>query len=871
MEKKVYKCLVASPGDTADERLACIRIFDEINQGIGEKFGFFIEKRMWEYNTRPGFGEYSQAVISQQLGSDYDVFVGVMNSKFGTETKNAGSGTEEEFNLAYDRLIKKEEVSIMFYFNSAPIDRSSLNLDQLNKVDNFKQKVGNLGGYHWSYNGALDFENKFRIHITSHFLSLYPSIRSVEQTTVPDILHTKFKERLDNALRAFSSQPIIWIDPILSNTNEISQNPDENYTKRINVSEIIKEPSSLIINAPAQFGLTCLAHYMVLKAWENKDLWLYLDANDTKPHNIHNAVIREVEAFGKKMSNVSVIILDSLNSYENDSLKKLKNISDAYKGIHIIAMRTIDPAKFLTHSDEIKIARPFGQLHLLALPRTQIRKMVAEYNKVKELGAEDKILSKVVSDLDVLNIHRTPLNCFTLLKAAEKYPDESPINRTDMIWQVLFVLFNMDGVARHRTKPDLKDCEYILSRYCEKMIRADYYSFTREEFVKQMQVYCQEKLIDIEVDVVFDILAVNNIIIRQEMAYAFRSSYWIFYFAARRMHSDSEFASYIFSTKKYTACPEIIEFYTGIDRDKVDALRILTSDIRNTCNEVSSKVALSGNIDIFSLIEWKPTEQQIQNAQEQLSETVINSGLPEEIKDQYADRSYNQLQPYNQSIQTFFAEYSVHNLIRNIIASSRALRNSDYVSLAAKREMLNEIMRSWEQISNVLLALTPILAAKGRAGFDGADFELQGDFGDTMETRTNRIIQVNMTNVVGYFKDDIYSGKIAPLFYEYLTNEKDANRKHRMILLLIFCRPREWRKHVEAYIISLSKNSFYLWDTHNALLSKYNFDFVSEDERREILHLIKMGFAKHEFGSKRPGAKEIAKIKVPKPKSAEQD
>ena len=84
MEKKVFKCLVASPSDTESERESCVKVFEELNHGIGERFGFVIEKRMWEYNTRPGMGEYSQAVVSEQLGNDYHVFVGIMNNKFGS-------------------------------------------------------------------------------------------------------------------------------------------------------------------------------------------------------------------------------------------------------------------------------------------------------------------------------------------------------------------------------------------------------------------------------------------------------------------------------------------------------------------------------------------------------------------------------------------------------------------------------------------------------------------------------------------------------------------------------------------------------------------------------------------------------------------
>jgi len=316
--------------------------------------------------------------------------------------------------------------------------------------------------------------------------------------------------------------------------------------------------------------------------------------------------------------------------------------------------------------------------------------------------------------------------------------------------------------------------------------------------------------------------------------------------------------------------PEIVEFYTGIDRNKIDALEILTKDIKETCNIVNSKVRLTGDMDIYSQIRWQPTEQQIESAQNKLSESVLSSGLPENIKDQHADRSYNQLRPYNQSIQAFFEEYSLHNLMQNIRASSRALRNSDYVKPEAKRELLSEILRSWEQISKVLLALTPILAEKGQADFDGQNFSLLGDFGDTFEKRVNMVIQVNMANVVGFFKDDIYSSKIAPLLYEQFEKETDANKKHKLALLLIFTRPRKWKKEIENYIVSLQKNSFYLYDTYNALLSKYNYDFASEEERSELSFLIKMCFAKHEYGSKKPGLHEIKNIQLKKPKNVDE-
>ena len=58
---------------------------------------FRIESKKWEKDVFPAFGEDSQDVINKQIGTDYNIFVGIMWKKFGTPTSRAESGTEEEF------------------------------------------------------------------------------------------------------------------------------------------------------------------------------------------------------------------------------------------------------------------------------------------------------------------------------------------------------------------------------------------------------------------------------------------------------------------------------------------------------------------------------------------------------------------------------------------------------------------------------------------------------------------------------------------------------------------------------------------------------------------------------------------------------
>lgn len=93
------------------------------------------------------------------------------------------------------------------------------------------------------------------------------------------------------------------------------------------------------------------------------------------------------------------------------------------------------------------------------------------------------------------------------------------------------------------------------------------------------------------------------------------------------------------------------------------------------------------------------------------------------------------------------------------------------------------------------------------------------------------------------------------------------NLSYSGYVYLLFLQSREWRKHIHEYIVSLNKNSFYLFDTHNALIAKYNFDFITEEESREISILAKMCFAKHEYGSKNPTPAELKKVLISKTKT----
>lgn len=229
-----YRIFLASPDDTLSEREITTQIVNELNETIGSRGGFVIELLKWESTVYPDFGEDGQAVINSQVGDDYDVFIGIMWKKFGTPTKRAGSGTEEEFRRAYDRFRADGNLKIMFYFNQTSIPQDA-DLGQFAKVKDFKKTVSDLGGLYWLYNGNSEFQNLLRKHLTNCILDLQKangaSIRS--EATTSQVSKT-FENYLNNVEVVFAHSKVdvvtlehVYIAPDL---RDLNQKQTKSYT-----------------------------------------------------------------------------------------------------------------------------------------------------------------------------------------------------------------------------------------------------------------------------------------------------------------------------------------------------------------------------------------------------------------------------------------------------------------------------------------------------------------------------------------------------------------------------------------------------------------------------------------------------------------
>ncbi|WP_059018958.1 S1 family peptidase [Vibrio coralliirubri] len=659
----------------------------------------------------------------------------------------------------------------------------------------------------------------------------------------------RLTEEFEDSISCYSTQNTSWLEPKLYSGREENQQ-DRDQHQAMTVEEIVTSPVSMVIRAKQQYGLTSLAKYMIKKAWssETPSFWLYLDVNLLKPHlkEINKHVDKVLNSFGLCGDDIECIVVDEVSVSVNNIQKILSILNEQYLNIPMIIMMSEPDNPLVSESIEYNELRSFDYKYLWSLSRNEIRDIVNNYNKNNRyIDTDNKVITRLTSDLEVLNIPRTPLNCLTFLKIYEYNFDESPVNRTDMISRVLFLLFNIDDIPSYKTKPDLKDVEYVLGFLCENIIRNHEFSFSRENFLFIIDGFCKEQEINMDTHVIFDVLYRNNIIIQRGVDFCFKFSYWILYFSAHRMHQDNDFYEYIFTDMNYTAYPEIIEYFAGVNRRSNDALERLKFDMINTRNSVNSKCNVSEDFNIYDLMQWEPNAEDLDNVKKMLALGVSESMLPEEIKDRFADQRYDNTRPMKQSIEKILEDYSLARLMKNIQTSSKALRNSDYADTKLRHELLGEIIKSWEQVIKVLVLLSPALCNSKQVTVDGANFALDESFSGSIEDIYEQLIPIIPINVIDWFKNELFSKKMGTLFYNNAEKHSSPLALYTLALLIASKRPDGWDTFIKSYISTLPKNSFYLCGIFLELRSEYQFSFSSSKELSQIAEIIKLTIAKH--------------------------
>lgn len=234
-DAKIFKVLIASPGDVGEERNVIPEIINEWNAMNATMSKVVLMPVKWETYSAPLLGDRPQAIINQQLVKDCDILVGVFWTRIGTNTGVAISGTAEEI----EQFVEQKK-PVMLYFSQSLVDPDKIDIVQFTVLKTFKEKM-RLQGLTESYNSIPDFRQKFSrqlsINISNIINTALETLKEEDQETsnVTTTTSTTKKRNTTDNLKTI-------IEPTTINPVEITK---ENLTSDKVDEYLIKSVQSL--------------------------------------------------------------------------------------------------------------------------------------------------------------------------------------------------------------------------------------------------------------------------------------------------------------------------------------------------------------------------------------------------------------------------------------------------------------------------------------------------------------------------------------------------------------------------------------------------------------------------------------------------
>jgi hypothetical protein len=174
----IIEVFISSPADVVQERKIIHNLIEEWNIINTRRKKQILRPISWEKDLYSSFGESAQSIINRQILDEADILIGIFNARLGTPTKDYNSGSVEE----RIRHVDKNKPA-MLYFSNENIDRNSFDIEQFNKLNEFKNWCKDKSVF-FEYKDMNDFSNKVRtqIGLLLNDSDYFNSVKKNEQT-----------------------------------------------------------------------------------------------------------------------------------------------------------------------------------------------------------------------------------------------------------------------------------------------------------------------------------------------------------------------------------------------------------------------------------------------------------------------------------------------------------------------------------------------------------------------------------------------------------------------------------------------------------------------------------------------------------------
>lgn len=152
------RLFLSSPGELEAHRQIVRQVCTELENQSARPSKLSFRLYEWPRTIAASAAPYLQSAINQQI-PEFDVLLCLINYRMGTPTPRASSGTEEEFDRAYELHLRTGRPQLLVYFSNIPTAPSEIDPAQLAQVRVFRQKLSRLGVLAQSYSDLSELHD----------------------------------------------------------------------------------------------------------------------------------------------------------------------------------------------------------------------------------------------------------------------------------------------------------------------------------------------------------------------------------------------------------------------------------------------------------------------------------------------------------------------------------------------------------------------------------------------------------------------------------------------------------------------------------------------------------------------------------------
>jgi len=193
----IIDVFLSAPSDTSKECSIVLEIAKEINE-IWSRYLKIQFDISYYKDYRPTFESDAQIAVNKQMPENIDLYFSVLWNRIGTPTPRAISGTVEEFEIAYKKHQQNSNsIDLMIYFKKQNKNKIDIDLDQVEKVNKYKQHISTLGSFYKSFDTSDEFRNIVRSHLSLFIQSFSKKLKlnliNQSDTSEPLLQIVKYK------------------------------------------------------------------------------------------------------------------------------------------------------------------------------------------------------------------------------------------------------------------------------------------------------------------------------------------------------------------------------------------------------------------------------------------------------------------------------------------------------------------------------------------------------------------------------------------------------------------------------------------------------------------------------------------------------